>query len=638
MSKTNHVTLERLYAEDYVTFLVDHRDEMFTLTMPFGELSLRGAWLLFNLIFWKPLFKRGIPITENLVLQNGHFTASTIKRINSEIYLIIVRSGDTNISEVKKDFTEGVDLLRNIAITHLGAFHRSISTASVLQSFENHEVRKLMFFNMDREEKAGIRTVEDRLKMVFDQTFKVFSDPKLKNNVLYPYVSLGVVSPQQLPQVMTTCGTRTDVNDFTLQRSIRASYFVGMGGIMDYASDSLSAKKSIFYQGQGMQDSQYTNRREQLQASAIHRLYPSDCGTPHTVDYLLTELNYKHCTGVYFKDEDGNLRELTAEVAPSYIGKVLKLRNPLVCYHTDGVCHACCGSIAEYMLVNANPGIMATIELMGPVSQLILSNKHFSKTTSTSYTLPLELSHIFKAARNEVMLTDNLHLEHLVIGIPHAHFTKIADLEHASHHSINDQYFSEIKSLMLVDKRSGDYLAPETFIVDQHNTVPYLTIYFLQYIKQFPHLVEIRDDVIWVDMSKFDRKHPILRATVSNDSMVRFTKRVENFFLKSVAQYTSCSEILRDVTNLIYTKVAPHITNVSIVLRSNMVTSVGNYEIPRVEDPDKVMFRTLGLIIPNRSIGGQVFFEKLGAYLSDPMTFLMPKIDGPFDVHMGFGD
>lgn len=676
--------IERILTDpSVVKELVDQKDQLFTLPTEEGAVQMKGLWFLVNLIMCRPLIRRGMIIGKRHIFYEEEFTKAVQKRIHTNVLNDIMtaeRSGirpvlsyetpDTPLSDLlvadihpkmlkqldimamdpakvqlvsqmklRMELAGCINILYNVICIYLGAYQRSIDMFSICKSMAVPEIATAA--KVDLEDEVNKRNINAAEKKIADKTktlLATLSDPKLKDqNVFYPYVRLGVASPQQVPQVVMAAGTRTDVNDMMILSPITSSYIGGLKDIYEFAIDSLSAKKSLLYNASGLGDSQYANRKEQLMASTLWKIYPGDCGSDVTLDFEILPINHKHCVGKFIS-EKGKLVELTYSNLQNYLGKVVKLRSPITCRHTDGCCHACGGRMLDFLMPNTVIGIASTIELMSPVGQLILSNKHVSRTTSMTYVLPHLMDDYLQVSRNEV----HLHVKakklakKWMIAVPFHNVARISDLQYVEDEdAINDQHFSQITEISFVDGSTGEFLTPIANMIDVNKSIPYLSSEILGYIKRNPDMIKDLGDTLMISMEKFDVNKPLMRCIVANASMPRFSKQIRTLFSDDIKKYTSAVDVLRDFTNIVYSKVDPHLFHLEVIVRASMVTSGQDYRIPVVTDPRDVKFGALRYNIRQRSIGAQLAFERMKEYIEDPRTYTYPREMGPFDAFAG---
>lgn len=628
-----------LQMKDYALYLIQNKDTMFTIDVQNRTLTMEGKWLLPNIILWRPLLKRNMPVFDRHIVYNEDMTEKCIQRINDQIYIDVRQYFPDDAINVCYDFLEGINEMYNIGARYLGQYHNTVSGMSLYKVMEDPEIKEAVSETLDEEMRYGIQAVEEKIGEIYKQTQKCIINTDINNNVMYGYVKFGIVNQQQLSQVLCVAGTRTDVNEMTLRLPIKSSYFKGLQNICEVAADSLSAKKSLFYSDNATKTSQWGNRREQLLTSEIRYMYPDDCGTKVTVPFHVHKDNVsktlKYLHGKFIVEED-QLVEITEDNAEQYNNKVVHLRSPLGCRYTDGVCKICMGRLSDYITPDTSPGPASVIEMMSPTSQLILSNKHFVQTNSEIYSLPQELSLIMKVVDNDIYFREDTNTKNMVLGVPSACVERISDLQHIEHdNALNDQIFSSIQHLFIFTKTKETLL--EAPMVDYNKTTPYFSSDMLLYIRDNPDKVTI-GDTVWIDLDAFDRHKPFMKYIIQNVSMVEFTSRIGSLYAQRISNYTSASSALRDLTNITYTKVMPNIAHIETIIRANMIRDPVTYYVPIIKDAENVRFGTLSKTIIHRAEATQLANQNITEWLADPLTYIVPKYDSVYGPFVGYYD
>lgn len=620
---------------DFSDHCIANRFTEYTVQLSDGPQVLHGARLFFNLVFWKPLLARGLPVTKaHLFPPEALLTPKEIQRINSAVYRHVLIAQPHERDRIQEEMLDGINYIYNVYVTKLAAYNRSVDGFGMARLLQHPKMKEATELDLTVERRLGIQAMEEKIKKVYARTLAVVGDRTVQPNVLYPFWKLGILSEAQLPQVLVACGTRTDINDRMVKEPITSGYMNGLRNMREFSIDSLSGKKSAVYNIVYMSLGQYNNRKQQILATVLRRIYPGDCGSQVLMAFEVHAKNAERVIGKWIL-ADGKLIEVTPEIVKDLVGKIIHMRSVITCRHTDGFCQRCGGRLTDYMPTGVVPGLASMIELMGPAAQLILSNKHVARTTSLIYMLPPELITMAYVERNQVFFRPNIDISQMLIGVPFTCMPRIRDLQHVvSSSALNDQYFSSIDRVMLARSDTGEILAAEVAMTDINKSVPYFSSEMLMYIKNHPERVK-EGDVIWIDMADFDKTQPIMGAVVENDSMVRFTKKIEHLFTRGLKRYGSATVAMRDFSTDVYSKLFPHIMHLEVALRASMITSGDDYRLPVVTDPEKVKFGTLPHIIPRRHIGAQIAFQGFPNYITDPHAFVSPKPPGIYDTYLG---
>lgn len=628
------------YKNEFFMFCKDNPDVLFHIEMINGNgeteiVSLPAKELIFNLFFWKPLFKRDMPLLkERYLFHNEDFTSDTRMRIHTNIYNDAIELGkdtSTLCEEMIESFIEGVNNFTNI---HLNEYVYSVDLLSIADTLTTPEAEKVLEFDLEPAMKKGLKETEKACKDLHKKVNQYFTRPDVHPNVFYPALKLGTLNPIQFAQMVTAVGTRTDTDESMIRRPVQGSFITGLKDVFEYCCESLTAKKSKMYNTKEMQTAQYTNRKFQLNCSAVQRIHPGFCGTNVTVEFDVTEENKIHLVGKNFL-EDGQIKTFTERNWHLYVGKTLNMFSVMTCRHRDGFCHVCGGKLAEYYLPPKSvPGILAATHVMSPLVQQILSNKHMATTFATLYSIPPLLEELLVNRDNEIFFTKKMEKDELIIGIPLLAGWKLNDLKSLKGPIKNPEYFGEVIQLIIADK---ERINPENrFMMDPNGVVPYFSKEFLEYIRKHEECLLETPQILWIDISKFNKSLPVLSAMIFNYSTKLFVKKICDIFTDQIESYTTCRSLLETAADLIWKRVSPNIVHIEIVCRSFMVTSDTDYNMPIVTDPNNVRFKKLTELIPKRTYGTQYGFERAHDWFTSAEPFIVPRHSGPFDPLIGF--
>lgn len=626
---------------DHSAYFVQNKETVFLIQLEEGPIEILGKRLFFNVILWRPLLERKLPISaERHLFKGGLFDTSVIARINTAIYDDILEHCPQDSIKVRFEFMEGLNRL-HIAITfELGEYHRSVDMLSISRTLQIPEIAAATRFEPDPND--NIQKVEALYKASADRLMAVVSSPEFRHNAFYPFIKLGSLNAAQFPQVIMAGGPRTDVDDTMFRKAILGSFARGFRDIVEYAIDSRQAAKSEWYNASTMGKAQYSNRKQQLLAIAVRHIYPGDCGTKVTVPFFINRRYAKMIVGKVICDDGGSLVELTRSNIHKYFDRRVNMRSPLTCLYQDGFCRVCGGRLVDYMPPGVVPGIAAEHEVMAPIAQRVLSNKHVAKTRATTYILPrlLRDQNIFEVDGNEIYLRPHVDISKLAIGMPFKTVERLGDLQHVKGDTIpNDQYFTDITQMALGDATTLEQLSPIIPMTDDNKNYPHLAGATLHMIREYPECLQVSGDLVWVRFDKFDRTRPVMYSTVVNDSTRVFVQKVEYLFTRQIQDFTSLGDVLHRFSEIVWKgDVFPHLMHLEVCIKANLITDDVDFSIPVVTDPDNVRFAPLAQIIPRRSIGPQIAFEMFNAYTTDPSTFIFPKSTSLFDGYMGFND
>ena len=641
--------IRRTLVEDCDAFFKQHRDTVFEVElMSLGSGMIRdtmlieGRWLAFNQYFWRPLLKRNMPIRRDRhVLYDEDLTRASIGRINTNILWDLITSRDAaDVQLAKDELLRTPEHIYNYIITYTNEHLYTADLISIAQTLTTPEAEAVRRIEVPKEAYGSIKGIEDCYKAGYGRINAFFGDPNTKPNAFYAALRLGILNTTQFPQLVGGVGPRTDTDDSMILLPIANSFMEGLEDIRAYAIESLAAKKSVHYNAEEMPLTQYTNRKQQLNSSAISRIYPGDCGTDVTTKFRLHKNFASKVYGKYIK-HDGKVVALTADNAHLFWDKEIDMFTIMACRYTDGFCHKCGGMLAQYFLApTVIPGIISGSEVMAPLAQQVLSNKHMATTFATIYRIPDELSQWMINANNDIYFRPDFDFKELMIGVPYDCVKLLADLKNVSGRISGDEYFSSLTQMYIANSETGEVFSEAIPLVDQYQSVPYLASDFLEVLRKHPEDVTSSPDgkTVWIKLRHADPKKPFLKAVVFNYSTKIFVAKIQHIFNSQITEFTSIQQYLETITNAIWTRIHPNILHLEVMGKASMITSATNYEVPRVTDPEAVMYGRLDQLIPRRSIGTQFAFEQIPMYLANPATYLLPKKEGPFDRFLGYVD
>lgn len=640
----NQVPLDQFGTLVLARELCQFPKQKFRLQLPDKELILNAKRLAFNIFLIRPLVKRQLPITARHIIEKGLITKGVIASIHTEIYNDVIETlhvpGISIIgqveSEILYDIMENIEDLHQWIANDLGDYHLSISAFELCELVEDERVAPLTKINLDEEMKVSISAAESKLKSQGNQLMALLEDETIPNNVIAPYLKLGLLSGKQFPQVMIALGFRDDANNRLVRYPITSSYLEGMQNIREYAIESLAAKKTIYYNKNAMPETQYDNRKQQLLSSTVRYLYPGDCGSRQYVDFYFTPENIKNSFGMNIIDESGQQVCLSRKNMDKFVNKMVKLRTPMTCLHKNGICHGCGGRLTDFMQPDVVVGIESTTEQMSKSSQLVLSAKHFSQTSAIIYQVPELLRDFLIVRQNDIFLKSSLDISKLKIKInfwdaPHIndYMTAIDDAEN-SYGNIGEQQFSSVNYLTLVDQ--DDVPITAEVPMDFRDITPYFSSEFMTHIKEQQKNVLVGNEII-IPLKKFDHSEfPLFRYIIESNSMIKFTKTLEKFVDRDIKDFTTLSSALTALADITYQQIDTNLMHLCVILKSYLITSDMDYRIPVVFDPNNVQFGTLENILTRRSLGQEFAYQELLKFVSNMLTYTQPHPSGIFDT------
>jgi hypothetical protein len=547
--------------------------------------------------------------------------------------------------ELGHDIIMSMNDALNMCYTHLGSFVRTMDIFTMAKTVLQSGFKEKCQPNYGDIRDRNIHRMEEAFKAKSKEILDILSGDSLEYNTFRAPLLCGALKVGQFAQFVVSAGPRSDTDDQMFLRPVEGAFLSGMKNILDFAIESRSASKATHYNKTQMANVQYVNRKFHIQASAIDRLYLTDCGSQVYATYDVSRRFVSNFKGKFFLSESGELLELTEERYPMVVGKTVKFRDVPECRYTDGYCKVCGGTITDSFSEFGNVGFLANVNTGAPVAQQVLSTKHLISTDSTKYEVPEALEDILMSTTNDIFLRPSIRrrTKTLALGFKHRDISKINDLQYyVSEKELHAAYFTDIKYLTigeLQEDGSIEKYGTQTAMGGDNKTYPHLSPEVLAVIRTHPEDIITQDGISWFVLRNVDPDLPIMQCVVVNNSIKRFVDRFRDLITNRVEKYTSVDVFMRDLSKLVWSKVPNvHITHMACLARACMITSKADFQIPEVTDPDNVMFGTLGKIIPMRYIGALAAFQGFNTATNKPTTFITAKRTGIFDCYMGYKD
>lgn len=591
---------------------------------------------LLNILYWEPLLAFGILPTIRETFNIKSISSNSSSQIYSIIYdrFLDERPDMDHMLMVFKIF-ENISRIYNFVTTECGEYMPSIDGLSMTQLLQYPPIKELADHVYDS--KWGSKVAETQLKQDSKELLKILKDPNTPNNVLYYYIQAGVLKTNQIPQMMLAYGPRSDIDDTMRKHVISSSSFSGLKSPVEFATESLSAKKSIFFSRDVIKKSQYFGRKMRLGCSTIEKVHPGSCGSTHTTIPMLIKPEYAH--NFLFKiiiDEDGRRVQLnTDKIIDQYVGKTVQMVSQFGCHHLDGMCEHCAGygkdRLIKYLPHNIHIGLLSSSKVSSTVSQKVLSAKHLINTNSMIYNLPESAAKYFVKDNSSIFLDQKWkkQLAHYQLRIPVDALGPIVDLNLDTLPIAES--FSKVSYLELL--KDGEFV--ETIQMEYDMFVPYLSEAFLEYMRSIFNRLEIDEDAVVVPLGGFDIRQEVFKFIILNDDMITYTKSVSTFLTATIGNYTSVPHALTDFAETVWRKSSINIFFLETVLRNMIIDNHQNNQLCTVTDPYHVTFGKLEHVISGRTVSMELAFERLKDYFNSPMTSIISRPVGLFGPFFG---
>lgn len=597
--------------------------------------------VLLQLPAWEIYRMLGHPVySKHLFFTQGPYGKKVYKKMMHQIYRDVFR--DNNDKEyfykVKDALWVAINHIDEYGTMELNEYHCTLSIVDLAEIATDPKIKPLR--DIDIDEKNGTVLIKQRL---LDSNRKLLeylrTRGSIQNDALCDFIEINSLKESQVGQVIISYGLRTEINDRLIKRPVYGSSLTGYQSILDYAIDNQAARKNVYFAHDAIRKSQYFNRKMAIALSILRQLYKEFCKTRTLLPWTFTETNYDKCYGKIFIDKDLDQPViLTAENFEQYLNREILMYSPLTCAHTDGICHTCFGALSANHTDGCNIGFSCASNFVSVVSQLILSTKHVDQATPTVYVVPEPANEVFRTGKRGIVFTAPFlkQVENLEVGVFYSDIHgSIGDLQHFTDElSVPDHRYSEISTILVRNKENN---AVSELQMRTGEMMPFLTLEFLGFLRD--HFTELRQekDVVWIPLGEDYKKNPlpIMRSVVYNNSMLMCVEHISNFVEKNLLRkYHNATAALKDFSELVFQNVSDiNIVQLEALLRAHMVTSESNYSLPIVTDVNDVHFRKTEEIISERTIAGQLVYEKHNIHFAKPRTYISLKDQSPFDPY-----
>lgn len=590
---------------------------------------------MLNIVYWETLMQFGILPTINETFNIKSVSSDSSSKIYSILYdkFLDERPNEDHMKMVFAIFNN-IGRLYNFVITQCGMYMPSIDALSLAKLLQYPPLKELASHKYNSA--WGTHVAETMLKQDSKGLIKILKDAKTPDNILYYYLQAGVLKTNQIPQMLLAYGPRSDIDDTMRKNVISDSSFSGLKSVEDFATESLSAKKAIFFSRDVIKKTQYFGRKMRLCCSTLEKVYPGSCGsTTNTMPFKIEApyaRNFLHKVLI----DNGHRVQLNSEdsIKP-YIGKTVQMVTPFGCHHTDGFCEICAGygkdRLIKYLPHGIHIGLLSSSKVSSEVSQRVLSTKHLITTNSKIYNLTESAARYLMKNDSDIFIDPKVRkqISKLSIRISMDAIGPIVDL------NLDTLPIAETFSKLSYFELVQDDQVIDTVYLEYDVFIPYMSEYLLEHMRNNYDKLQIDEDTVTIPMGGFDTSLPVFKFTVVNDDMLTYTKSVSTFLTATIRNFTSVPLALKAFTDVVWRKSNINIFFLEVVLRNLLIEDENSWQLPQVQDMNHVKFGKLEDVISNRTISMKLSFERLLVYLNTPSTSTVARPVGLFGPFFG---
>ena len=588
------------------------------------ETSIKN--LIINIFFFRIYLKWNLEIKDFIIKRHIDLTINKIERILLDIYYKILEKND-DYYNVYDSYSDDVwkltNDIMNFVLVNCGEYSASISLEDLVDLVTDKKFRQELGLDEWKPNLLPIKEVEKQENKIKKKLMKYLRT----HPVFGPFIKSKMFNETQLFNVLVSVGFKADTDDKVIPYYIEKSYVEGLDSNIDYVAESLSGKKSAFYNRLGITVARYNERIVELLASSVRNIYPGDCGSTTTIPYYIDPKHKNQLIGKIIKTDDGELM-LMEDNIDQFAGQVVNMRSPLTCKYTDGFCEKCGGLMTYFVPRMFNIGMLAGITVVEKVSQRVLSAKHFTQISIFEWEKRVDpsLFNYFKVKDNFLYLRSN-KIKFMV----NADVVKnIINFPYYDFKYINETNLVPIKTLLIhsYNDNSSDVYNLTTI----KQLKPTLTVELVKHFIKNPDAIEIKDEnFVLINPKKFDIKQPIIKVDIANKSVIEFVEQFNRFFEEGITHYTSIPDALKDISDLLFTRIKVNIMYIETLLKATLVTSDSNYAIPQITDINNAKFENIISINTKRHLGVWLTYERHLNTLSKPEFLLQKRLPSDYD-------
>lgn len=640
------VAVNAITARDLLSLPIDHLWELYNrpkcpIAVHFdnGTVETTTRELLFSQYFWE--FHRQFPETPLLV---EHMMDPT-RRLNKKTSLELIGAafwsvwdhyqGQVSLDTLQRLSYEITNTVYNDIVLRMPEYVTSISAKDFIDVLRHPELIDAM---------AKVLPTQNSIANVGRVVQSILTrEGELPGNRPAESAKSGLVSAGQQNQIFGVRGFVTDIDSNVFPTPMMTNYALGMHRLYDYAIESRSASKALFFAKDPLADVEYLNRQLQLLAQSMKHLFKGDCGStimlPLTIN---TSSELKTYAGKYYYGKDKQMYRITPE-DKHLVGQSVYVRSPMGCrcLPHQGVCQACLGEISLQIPDGGNLGHLSVIELCSGVSQNVLSTKHLDGSST------IEKFHIAEGDRpfltagkadHLIALTESLKQKHAVLTVPQSAAFNLTELHHVRDLTLLPiTRVSDIEFVTVTcDDINGErYQMPLNVAIGSRHSS--FTTPFLAYIKRVGWSAT-EDRGYEIDLSGWDFSKPVFELPLKNINTMEFMSEVADIIkfkrlrrrrtkrAKEMAMSeTELAALVVELHDTVNKRFEYNIAHCELILALCLIRDAksGDFRFPAPDEPRE--FAPFKELMSNRSMGQAYAFEKHGQVILNIDSFFNPQ-------------
>lgn len=540
--------------------------------------------------------------------------------------------------------------LYNFMAGELTSYMTSISILDYLEVLDHPDVKAVndRIQSLDGVSDRDIKEAYDDITAVLDK------DGVLEDNALRRAFKHRLVSIAQILQDIGPRGFVTDVDSHIFPKPIRTGYAQGLRELPDYLAESRTATVAEIMTGSPMQASEYLNRLLQLSVSRVKDLARMDCGTTELAPWFVdTYSKLKDLEGMYFLNEQtGQQEPIESKKHKHLVGQNIQLRTVFNCKHPkrDTICAKCFGELTHNVHDNDNIGHISTIEFQSGQTQIILSYKHLTGSSSVFGIYIDEIADKYFKITNDtrfIKFIAKTNLKGVRLVVPR---DAIRGFEYLlridSWSQVSPGRVSWVQDIVLMPNPDTDEVIPMT-VADENNKV-HFTLDALKFLSKTEYVIKPNGDYVF-DITNWDINKFMFGIPKVQFDVLEYTKMLETFIKgpesgeriktqQTIMDFDNPIGALATFHDLVAERLSIPVSHLQVVLLSTTCDSPaeGDYRLPK--DRMRGVFTSNNTIMRNNSASVALGFQNQEKDIYKPESYIgHPRPNHPIDVLL-FGE
>lgn len=465
--------------------------------------------------------------------------------------------------------------------------------------------------------------------------FLTSEDPSLQSNYLYQLTRSRQIDITQIIKQVVAIGHGCDMDSTIFPKPITTCYANGLRQLYDTGVDSKGGSRSLAWQADPLEQTEYANRESQILVDIVTTLVPGDCGTRNAIPWLVTGKNLISSQGMnyYLDPPDGKEEVKFLTVKDKHlIGRVIYLRNSITCETHDpaGVCSVCYGKLGEQLPKRTSIGRTGIFVLSSDVSQKVLSLKHDG---GTAISIPInfpdeDLRYVRSKTESQTIYVNYIEdTTKQFLIIPRKYITNLGYIDRVNNvYQLDVGDVSDVKDFSIETIDSDGDSETKNINISLAAKNSNLTHAFLQYMKEASH--ELDQYNLTVDLSKWDYNKPILSVPRKHYSMLDFLSEFKKEVQSSdgdknnldLTVLSNISLALNRFDELVSERFFINLTHLCVTMRASISNNPSKGDF-RLKLTDTSRFGRFKKLTPGRSIATALSHENITSFLYDPKSY-----------------